>query len=129
MGYFFAGCTNAAELKDRYRALAKKHHPDLGGNEETFKAVAAEYEAILAGKPVPKKPVVWGKVKRRNRIIKLVKIQRAKQLKPMFVYHAYLKTLAENGQQLTRTDLEFMAAALGFKSGWIEIISKQNNII
>lgn len=34
------------EVKARYRALAKEHHPDLGGDPETFKRLKAQYDAL-----------------------------------------------------------------------------------
>lgn len=37
---------NYEELKKRYRALSKIHHPDRGGDEEKFKAILAEYEYL-----------------------------------------------------------------------------------
>lgn len=36
----------AESLKSEYRELCKKLHPDTGGSEEEFKAMAAEYEQI-----------------------------------------------------------------------------------
>ena len=46
---FFHGTFSETEIKARYRELCKQHHPDLGGNEETMKAVNLEYEARLRG--------------------------------------------------------------------------------
>ena len=37
---------SADEVKQAYRKLAKQHHPDRGGNEETFKAVNEAYDNI-----------------------------------------------------------------------------------
>ncbi len=36
------------ELKNAYKAMAKKHHPDLGGDQERFKLVTAAYNILLA---------------------------------------------------------------------------------
>lgn len=38
------------EIKAAYRLLAKKHHPDQGGNEEKFKEISSAYEMIKDGK-------------------------------------------------------------------------------
>lgn len=38
--------TTLDSLKKQYYQLAKRYHPDVGGDNETFKAVGAEYEAI-----------------------------------------------------------------------------------
>jgi hypothetical protein len=45
---FFQDCENAEQIKSKYRTLAKKHHPDLGGDEETFKAMNNQYSFVLA---------------------------------------------------------------------------------
>lgn len=36
------------ELKSRYRQLAKKHHPDVGGDAEKFKQISAAYRRCLS---------------------------------------------------------------------------------
>lgn len=41
---FFNGCTSLQELKMVYRQLAKKYHPDLGGDTETMKEINRQYE-------------------------------------------------------------------------------------
>jgi hypothetical protein len=46
---WFDGCKTEAEIKARYRDLAKRHHPDLGGDVEIMKSVNAAYEAALKG--------------------------------------------------------------------------------
>jgi hypothetical protein len=47
MKTWFANCKNEAEIKSLYRALAREHHPDLGGNTATMQEVNAAYEAAL----------------------------------------------------------------------------------
>lgn len=34
-------------IKKAYRKLATKHHPDLGGNAETFKEISKAYELLI----------------------------------------------------------------------------------
>jgi len=34
------------EIKKSYRELVKKHHPDKGGNEETFKKISESYDTL-----------------------------------------------------------------------------------
>lgn len=43
-GSYFRGCETLEEVKKAYRELAKRLHPDAGGNAEEFKAMSAEYE-------------------------------------------------------------------------------------
>jgi len=35
------------EIKKKYRVLAKRHHPDLGGNTEMFERVTEAYETLI----------------------------------------------------------------------------------
>lgn len=44
---FFENISSLEELKKEYRKLCFKYHPDLGGDEETMKALNAEYERLL----------------------------------------------------------------------------------
>lgn len=46
---FFTGLTTVEAIKKHYRDLCKQHHPDLGGDEETMKAVNAQYQDALKG--------------------------------------------------------------------------------
>lgn len=50
---------NRKEVQKLYRALARKHHPDMGGDEEKFKRLAAAWEKAeeyfkTGRKPIPK---------------------------------------------------------------------------
>lgn len=46
---WFSGCFDMDSLRTRYRELAKKHHPDLGGDRATMQSINAEYEDRLQG--------------------------------------------------------------------------------
>lgn len=43
MTYYFTGVKTAEELKKAFREMAKKLHPDCGGDAEAFKAMRQEY--------------------------------------------------------------------------------------
>lgn len=43
---FFSGVSNLDELRKAYYRLAMENHPDRGGDEETMKAINAEYERL-----------------------------------------------------------------------------------
>lgn len=43
---FFNECKTAEELKTLYKKLARKNHPDLGGDLETMKKINAEYDEM-----------------------------------------------------------------------------------
>ncbi len=48
---FFSRCRTLEEIKNEYRRLVRKYHPDLGGDEETMKALNLAYEqAIRSGR-------------------------------------------------------------------------------
>lgn len=42
---YFINCTTLEEVKATFHDLAKRMHPDNGGNAEEFKAMFAEYKA------------------------------------------------------------------------------------
>ena len=47
--YFVLGIQNTATAKDiekAYKNLAKKYHPDKGGDENRFKEIVAAYEVL-----------------------------------------------------------------------------------
>jgi curved DNA-binding protein CbpA len=44
---FFINCRTIEEVKNRYRDLAKKYHPDLGGDTATMQAVNIEYAEAM----------------------------------------------------------------------------------
>lgn len=44
---YFTNCKNIEDVKETYRKLAKKLHPDCGGDAEEFKKMMAEYTVIF----------------------------------------------------------------------------------
>jgi hypothetical protein len=46
---WFQGLSDVAEIKTRYRELARQYHPDLGGCLETMQAINAQYHERLKG--------------------------------------------------------------------------------
>ena len=44
---FFKNCHTVEEIKAGYKRLARLHHPDLGGDLETMKALNNAYEKAL----------------------------------------------------------------------------------
>ena len=50
---FFAGCDSIEAVRKRYRSLCKVYHPDVGGHEETFQQLQAQYEIHTQADHVP----------------------------------------------------------------------------
>ncbi len=46
---YFSNCNTVDEIKARFKELARKHHPDLGGDTETMKQINLEYQQALKG--------------------------------------------------------------------------------
>lgn len=44
----FTGLTTKEEVRQRYRELAKQHHPDRGGDGEIMKQINSEYDFLMA---------------------------------------------------------------------------------
>lgn len=47
MKNYFENCRTLDELKAEYKRLAKKYHPDMGGDTATMQAINAQYEAAF----------------------------------------------------------------------------------
>ena len=47
MTRYFANCKNIEDVKETYRKLAKKLHPDCGGDAEEFKKMMQEYTTVF----------------------------------------------------------------------------------
>ena len=46
---YFEGLKEEKDIKDRYKELAKQHHPDLGGDTEIMKEINYQYGKVLEG--------------------------------------------------------------------------------
>ena len=46
---YFDNCTSESERKSRYRELAKKHHPDIGGDAKVMAEINSQYAKPSAG--------------------------------------------------------------------------------
>ena len=44
---YFINCHSLEDLKAEYRRLVKLHHPDLGGDTETMKAINDEHDQVF----------------------------------------------------------------------------------
>jgi len=51
---YLEGVKNLQELKNLYRELAKKHHPDHGGDTKTMQKINAEFEYLFNRLPKTK---------------------------------------------------------------------------
>lgn len=47
MTKYFKNVTSLEDLKNQFKALARKNHPDAGGNAETMKEINCEYDALF----------------------------------------------------------------------------------
>ena len=47
MTQYFKNCKSLEDLKAEYRRLVKIHHPDLGGDTETMKAINDEHDRVF----------------------------------------------------------------------------------
>lgn len=46
---YFEALTQENEIKSRYKELAKRHHPDLGGCKAIMQEINAQYESVMRG--------------------------------------------------------------------------------
>lgn len=46
MWIYFDGCKTLEDVRTRFRELAKRHHPDLGGDLRIMQEINAEYQRI-----------------------------------------------------------------------------------
>lgn len=42
----FEGCASESQFKERYKQLAKKHHPDLGGSERVMQEINSQFDRV-----------------------------------------------------------------------------------
>jgi DnaJ domain len=115
-----------SEIKLAYRSLARKHHPDLGGDVAMMQAINNAYDALVNGArfqpqrvQVPKKPL--------SDIMKiadgLIEIQVESKYKRGWVPYAF--TTATKAVNVTLDDWEYLARRLGYKPSWASIKFKQ----
>lgn len=48
---YFQGCKTIHEAKARFRELAKKHHPDAGGDAKIFAEISNQMDAFMPSQP------------------------------------------------------------------------------
>lgn len=72
---YFTNITSLEDLKVQYKALAKKHHPDLGGSTEAMQAINAEYDEILSKGLFSKKENYETEILHRDIIEQLVVLE------------------------------------------------------
>lgn len=48
---YFQGCKTIHEAKARFRELAKKHHPDAGGDAKVFAEISNQMDAFMPSQP------------------------------------------------------------------------------
>ena len=46
---YFEGLTDENAIKSHYKDLAKRYHPDIGGDTETMKIINEQYKKVLEG--------------------------------------------------------------------------------
>ncbi len=49
-----------AEIKQAYRRLASKHHPDKGGDTKRFQEIQSAYEQVMSGQAGSQRQFHWG---------------------------------------------------------------------
>lgn len=54
---YFDNMKNLEEIKNRYRILSKRLHPDVGGDKTIMQEINREYENAISPKPVTKTKV------------------------------------------------------------------------
>lgn len=47
MTKYFKNVKSLEDLKNQFKALARKNHPDAGGNADTMKEINCEYDALF----------------------------------------------------------------------------------
>lgn len=72
----FEGCYTQQEIKDRYKQLSKKLHPDVGGTKEQFQGLQKQYEEaqykVSRSAPLPELYKMSGKYTYYNRKVSYV---------------------------------------------------------
>lgn len=109
MRYFPLEINGAEELKKIHRVLSKKHHPDMGGNQQAFVEMQVEYEHLL-------KKFEYGLDDESNKdlIDELEKFRVENDYKYGWVYYKFV----ELAKDPVHNDFLYLAEILGYKKGW-----------
>lgn len=109
MKYFPQEIRTEEELKEVFRTLSKKLHPDMGGDNEEFIAMKAEYDYLI-------KTFDYGFDDDSNKdlIDELMDFMKSHDFKKGWVYYTFV-SMAKN---VTKSDFDYMCEQLEYKSGW-----------
>lgn len=119
---YFDNCNTPSERKKRYRELAKKHHPDVGGNAKTMQEINKQYDSGEQEAPRQSSNSGWKKESdaeywdrqkkyedfKRRMQEELAKRRQQKAKSPQEVYEEKLKQAREElGREMARAKEEY----------------------
>ena len=106
------------EAKKTWRNLARQHHPDAGGDAETFKRIQAEYEAYQkkALKPAPTTKVNpanwWGSVVSAAQAQPQAQAQ-SQQSQAHHQAHRWMPAMQKSGRSISKTLMCYIGEVRG----------------